>query len=278
MRATLAAAAGGLVAGGLVWLATRPLFAADVFVRTNWRGRPVPTAVGLVVAVGAVAVEAVRAVAAAAGAGEPAEVSRLVALLAVVGFALLGALDDLAGDGGPRGFAGHLGALLRGRLTTGGVKLAGGAALALVVCAPVSGGRPAALLRDAALVALAANLGNLCDRAPGRALKAVAVAFGVLVALAGAPEALGGVAAAVGAGLALVVPDLRERAMLGDAGANALGAAVGLGVVLGCGPGARTAVLGVVAALNLAAEVVSFSRVIEAVPPLRALDRLGRVP
>lgn len=278
MRATLAAAAGGLVAGCLVWLAARPLFTAELFVRTNWRGRPVPTAVGLVVPVGAVAVEAVRAVAAATGAGEPAEVSRLVALLAVVGFALLGALDDLAGDGGPRGFAGHLGALLRGRLTTGGVKLAAGAALALVVCAPVSGGRPASLLRDAALVALAANLSNLCDRAPGRALKAVAVAFAALVALAGAPGALGGVAAAVGAGLALVVPDLRERAMLGDAGANALGAAMGLGVVLACGPGARTAVLGVVAALNLAAEVVSFSRVIEAVPPLRALDRLGRVP
>jgi hypothetical protein len=30
--------------------------------------------------------------------------------------------------------------------------------------------------------------------------------------------------------------------------------------------------------LNLASEAVSFSRVIDAVPPLRALDRAGRRP
>ena len=41
-------------------------------------------------------------------------------------------------------------------------------------------------------------------------------------------------------------------------------------------PTTRTIVLVAVAALNLAAEVVSFSRVIERAPPLRALDRLGR--
>ena len=40
----------------------------------------------------------------------------------------------------------------------------------------------------------------------------------------------------------------------------------------------RTAVLVVVAVLNLASERVSFSRVIGAVPPLRAADRWGRLP
>jgi hypothetical protein len=37
-------------------------------------------------------------------------------------------------------------------------------------------------------------------------------------------------------------------------------------------------VLLVVAGLNLTSEVVSFSRVIDRVPPLRTLDRLGRRP
>jgi UDP-N-acetylmuramyl pentapeptide phosphotransferase/UDP-N-acetylglucosamine-1-phosphate transferase len=74
----------------------------------------------------------------------------------------------------------------------------------------------------------------------------------------------------------MFVPDLRERLMLGDAGANALGAVLGLGVVLACSPGVRTLVLVVVAALNLASELVSFSRVIDRVAPLRALDQLGR--
>jgi hypothetical protein len=275
---SLLALAAGAVAGAVLWVATRGLFAGPLFARQNWRGRSVPTAAGLVVPLAALAVEAARDLGAALGVGDPPGTERTAALLAVVGFGLLGGLDDLAGDGGPRGFAGHLGALARGRLTTGAVKLAGGGALAVVACAPVSGDRPAALLRDAALVALAANLGNLFDRAPGRALKVTGLAFALLVGLAAAPGRLGGVAVAVGAGLALLVPDLRERLMLGDAGANALGGALGLGVVLACGPAARTATLAVVAALNLAAEVVSFSRVIGAVPVLRALDRLGRAP
>jgi hypothetical protein len=57
-----------------------------------------------------------------------------------------------------------------------------------------------------------------------------------------------------------------------------LGAALGLGVVLACAPGTRTVVLVAVALLNLVSERVSFSRVIAAVPPLRAADRFGRQP
>ena len=64
--------------------------------------------------------------------------------------------------------------------------------------------------------------------------------------------------------------------MLGDAGANVLGGVIGLAVVLTCSTGTRTGVLVAVLALNLLAEVVSFSRVIAAVPPLRAIDLLGR--
>jgi UDP-GlcNAc:undecaprenyl-phosphate/decaprenyl-phosphate GlcNAc-1-phosphate transferase len=66
--------------------------------------------------------------------------------------------------------------------------------------------------------------------------------------------------------------------MLGDAGANVLGAAVGLGVVLSCGTTVRLVVLVVVAALNAASELVSFSKVINSTAPLRAVDQLGRRP
>jgi UDP-N-acetylmuramyl pentapeptide phosphotransferase/UDP-N-acetylglucosamine-1-phosphate transferase len=134
------------------------------------------------------------------------------------------------------------------------------------------------LLADAALVALAANLGNLFDRAPGRTLKVSAVAFVALVGGVGLEPRLGGVAATIGAGLALLVPDLRERVMLGDTGANALGAALGFGVVLTCATGTRVGVLVGVVALNAASEAVSFSRVIERVAPLRTIDGWGRLP
>ncbi|MGH9135890.1 MAG: hypothetical protein ACRD0G_02450, partial [Acidimicrobiales bacterium] len=127
------------------------------------------------------------------------------------------------------------------------------------------------------LVALAANLGNLLDRAPGRVTKSTVVTFAVLLAGTGAGSELTGPAMVVGAGLGLLVPDLRERVMLGDAGANALGAAVGVGAVVACSPGVRLVLLAAVAVLNLASEVVSFSRVIDATPPLRWADRVGRV-
>jgi hypothetical protein len=64
--------------------------------------------------------------------------------------------------------------------------------------------------------------------------------------------------------------------MLGDAGANPLGGALGLGLVLGFAPGVRNIALVVVILANLASEAVSFSAVIDRVAPLRYLDRLGR--
>ncbi|HVM02671.1 MAG TPA: hypothetical protein VM263_08370 [Acidimicrobiales bacterium] len=152
-------------------------------------------------------------------------------------------------------------------------------AVVAVAVAP-RGGDPSAarLVADAALVALAANLGNLLDRRPGRAIKAGVAAFVVLAAATGAPGRLAAVAVVAGAAAGLLLDDLRERLMLGDTGANALGGAVGLGVVVACAPATRTAALAVVLALNLASEVVSFGRVIDAVPPLRAVDRWGRRP
>lgn len=262
------------------WAMTSSAFAIPVFDRENFRGRRLPTAVGVLVALVAVVVDAGVALAQAAGA-EPDDAAvaglRLVTV-AALGFALLGLLDDLGGAGESGGFRGHLRSLASGRLTTGAIKLFGGAAVGVVVVSvrePDSLGR---LLADGALVALAANLGNLLDRAPGRTSKAALLALVVLVIGAGAEPVLAGVALVVGAGGGLLPADLGERLMLGDAGANVLGAALGLGVVLACAPVTRTVVLVVVALLNVASERVSFSRVIGAVPPLRVADRFGRQP
>jgi hypothetical protein len=276
----LAGFVAGAVLGAVLWRLSAPAFAHEVFARQNFRGRTLPTAVGVLTAVAAVIVDAVVAVVVAAGA-DPADglVAGLrVVTLAALGFAALGLLDDLGGAGESGGFSGHLKALVGGKLTTGAIKLFGGAAVAVVAVASVEPEDLGRLLLDAALVALAANLGNLFDRAPARTTKVAVLAFVVLVVAAGAEPALTGVAAVIGAGVGLAHPDLRERLMLGDAGANVLGAALGLGVVLACSPGVRTGVLVVVALLNLASERISFTKVINATPPLRALDRLGREP
>jgi hypothetical protein len=72
--------------------------------------------------------------------------------------------------------------------------------------------------------------------------------------------------------------DLGEQVMLGDCGANAVGALLGLRLAARPGRPGRIALLGVITALTLASERISFTRVIEATPVLRELDRLGRRP
>ena len=132
------------------------------------------------------------------------------------------------------------------------------------------------LLVDGAIVALAANLGNLFDRRPGRCIKVGAIGF-VLVVIAGAVSAvLAATAVVVGAALALVLDDLHERLMLGDAGANTLGAVLGVAAISDTADSTKLLILIVLLALNLLSEVVSFSKLIDSVPPLRRADQAGR--
>lgn len=268
----------GFLAGRLCWRLLRGQLAHAAFQRENYRAVPLPTACGLVIPMAVVIVEAGRTLASEVvlAAAAPLSVQRATVLLACVGFALLGLIDDIAGDADRRGFRGHLAALGSGQLTTGGLKLAGGAAVAIVVVSPFAGPGVAQLLADGALVALAANLANLLDRAPGRVGKCQVTAFVVIALVAGAPQSLMGVAVVSGAGLALLPDDLRERVMLGDTGANALGAVLGLAVVHTFSPATRVLVAAGLVLANVASEVVSFSSVIERLAPLRALDNVGR--
>lgn len=273
----LGAVAGG-VGSAMLWQLMRDTFAKPLFARTNVREVEVPTAAGILIPVVLVAAGSVLVLGESASIFDFDTAPLLTSLLAAVGFGLLGLLDDLAGDGTSRGFAGHLRALADGHLTTGAVKLFGGAAVAVIVASTMSIERPGRLLADALLIALSANLANLLDRAPGRVAK-----FAILGALpiglvAGFDERLLGPVIVLGAVVGLLRADLREELMLGDSGANVIGAVAGLAVVLSAAPSTRTIVLVVVTVLNLASEWVSFSRLINATPPLRAFDRLGRRP
>ena len=254
-------------------LSRRPPGGGARWTRTNHRGEPVTLLEGPALTVASVAVSA-------AGPGLPARVRGALAV-AGAGSAAFGGYDDLAGSGSRRGFRGHLGALAQGEVTTGAVKLGGIGATGLVA-AMLLGGGPADVAVNAGLVAGGANLLNLFDLRPGRALK-VALLSGTLLA-AGArrgpsqPGALPAVAAPLGAAAALLPEDLGERAMLGDAGANALGALLGVAAAASLSRPARLALLAVITGLTAASEVVSFTAVIERTPALRWLDMLGRRP
>ena len=279
MTVVLALLVGAATARFLLF-AGRDLLSVPGLARENYRGVSLPTAGGIVIVLAVLVVEAGRATVGALGFGDEPGLTqaRSLVLFAAFGFGLLGLLDDLLGDGRDRGFRGHARALADGRLTTGLVKLVGGAAVAVVLVATPGFASGRRLLVDAVLIALAANLANLLDRAPGRTLKVSAVAYvPMAIALGGGTVGVA-LAPAMGAAFALLPDDLDERLMLGDTGANVVGAVLGLGVVLGFGSVTRTSVLAVLIVLNVAAELVSFSALIERVAPLRALDQLGRRP
>jgi UDP-GlcNAc:undecaprenyl-phosphate/decaprenyl-phosphate GlcNAc-1-phosphate transferase len=247
-------------------LRRRPPRGGPSWDRANHRGEPVTLLEGPAVAVAAVATALVTP-----GLSVPA---RMALAAAGTGGAAFGGYDDLTGSGTSRGFRGHLGALARGEVTSGAVKLAGIGATGLAAGA-LAGGPGADLVINAGLVAGCANLVNLFDLRPGRALK-VTLAAGAALGAA-SPEARLAAAPPLGAALALLPEDLGERAMLGDCGANALGAMLGVAAARLPRP-ARVAVLAAVAGLTAASEVVSFTKVIEATPALRWLDQLGRRP
>lgn len=251
----------------------RPPGGAARWTRLNHRGEPVSLLEGPAVAIGAVA-------GALSGAGLDRG-SRAALVAAGAGAAVFGGYDDLAGKGDRRGFRGHLGALRAGELTTGAIKIAGIGGTGLLsgallrARAPAAPGRAAAdLLVNAGLVAGGANLLNLFDLRPGRAIKVLLAASTLLAGLPGGGAAAG----PAGAAAALLPEDLRERAMLGDAGANALGAMLGAGAAIVLPRPARLAALAAIIGLTAASEVVSFTTVIERTGPLRRIDMLGRRP
>ncbi|HET8766583.1 MAG TPA: hypothetical protein VFM86_04580 [Pedococcus sp.] len=275
MRAPVPGLVPGLLAGVTGSLALRALRAAPPggaarWERTNHAGRPVTLLEGPAYAVGA-------ATGAALLGGGPAPV------LATTTAAALGALDDLAGDSSSKGLRGHLGALARGEVTTGAVKVLGLALTGLATAAlvdrgergPRGGDGPSALdtLVGGAVVAGTANLLNLLDLRPGRALKAT-LALGAVAATR--PRSVVAGASAAGAAVGLLRPDLAGESMLGDTGANAAGALLGTALVQGAGRRGRWTALAVLVGLTLASEKVSFTKVIESTPVLRELDALGR--
>ena len=267
------AVAAAATVGARAALARRAPGGEQRWLRRNHRGEPISLLEGPAVAAGLVAGIL------AAGARSPQTVTT-AQLVAVVGAGTFGVYDDLAEDPSSRskGLRGHLRAALDGELTTGGLKVVGIGTSALVAAA-IGADRttrlPARVLVigiDGALIAASANLVNLLDLRPGRALKASTLAASAMTV-----TGLGAhVAPVLGASFAAAPTDLAEADMLGDGGANALGASLGTALALSAPLPVRVGALAAVVALTVASEKVSFSQVIADTPWLAAVDALGR--
>ena len=297
------------VCAGLGYVLRRKRIKASQWERTNFHGVTVSLRGGVAMAGAAVASAAV----ASALSDQPR--AALGGAVAALGGAVAGYIDDVdqgAHDGGKvaKGLKGHLGALAHGQVTTGVIKIAGIGASALAASALVGSkatsvsGKAADLALNTVLIAGTANLANLLDLRPGRALKATVLvatplsyfscaaaktpasgASGAASATPAAPASASGASAqrllASGlnaAAITALVEDLQETTMLGDTGANAAGALLGTSLAANDSWKLRlgTTLGGV--GLILASEKVAFSKVIAANPALNWLDQLWRRP
>lgn len=282
------------VCAGLGYVLRRKRIKASQWERTNFHGVTVSLRGGVAMAGASVASAAVASVLS----DQPR--AALGGLVASLGGGLAGYIDDVdqgAHDGGKvaKGLKGHLGALAHGQVTTGVIKIAGIGASALAASALVGSkatsvsGKAADLALNTVLIAGAANLANLLDLRPGRALKAtvlVAAPLSYFSCADAKPEASASGASAQrllasglnAAAITALVEDLQETTMLGDTGANAAGALLGTSLAANDSWKLRLGTALGVVGLILASEKVSFSKVIAANPALNWLDQLWRRP
>ncbi len=280
------------VCAGLGYVLRRKRIKASQWERTNFHGATVSLRGGVAMAGAAVASAAV----ASALSDQPR--AAMGGVVASLGGAVAGYIDDVdqgAHDGGKvaKGLKGHLGALAHGQVTTGVIKIAGIGASALAASALVGskatsvGGKVADLVLNTVLIAGTANLANLLDLRPGRALKATVLVaaplsyFSCAAAKTSASPASAQRLLASGlnaAAITALVEDLQETTMLGDTGANAAGALLGTSLAANDSWKLRLGTALGVVGLILASEKVSFSKVIAANPALNWLDQLWRRP
>lgn len=280
------------VCAGLGYVLRRKRIKASQWERTNFHGVTVSLRGGVAMAGASVASAAV----ASAFSDQPR--AALGGVVASLGGGLAGYIDDVdqgAHDGGKvaKGLKGHLGALAHGQVTTGVIKIAGIGASALAASALVGskatsvGGKAADLALNTVLIAGTANLANLLDLRPGRALKATVLVATPLsyfsCAAAKTPASPASAQRLLASGLnaaaiTALVEDLQETTMLGDTGANAAGALLGTSLAANDSWKLRLGTALGVVGLILASEKVSFSKVIAANPALNWLDQLWRRP
>jgi UDP-N-acetylmuramyl pentapeptide phosphotransferase/UDP-N-acetylglucosamine-1-phosphate transferase len=201
----------------------------------------------------------------------------LIYLLVAVGFGALGLLDDLGGDRTTGGFRGHFRRLFKERkLTTGAIKAIFGGVFALIAGWLLTGPSVISTILAALLIALTANALNLIDLRPGRCLAGFLLAAILIVVVLKVNHMLptaGLFYFALSAAILMYPFDARGKIMLGDTGANSLGAVLGLSMALFFSMEWQGVIVALLVAFHIWAEKRSLTKLIEETPLLSRIDR-----
>jgi UDP-GlcNAc:undecaprenyl-phosphate GlcNAc-1-phosphate transferase len=251
--------------------------------RVNYRGRALPSPFGVLVLVAAL-IALIPLTLVDVLASVRLFIAPLVAVaLYSLGVLALGLVDDMLardtrGDGTRRvrGWRGHGAALARGELSTGAIKAFGSLGLALLATRVGFAGSNGRWLLATGVLVLSTNAFNLLDLRPGRATKAFVLLGAGLAIGTASLRPLWALGLFIGPALVAGAYDLRERAMLGDTGANLLGALAGLWLVLTLSTTGQLIALAVLVVITVYGEFCSISALIQRTPGLRQLDALGR--
>jgi UDP-GlcNAc:undecaprenyl-phosphate GlcNAc-1-phosphate transferase len=248
--------------------------------RPNYRGLELPFPLGVLIVVAALLALVPLTLVERVGHTEILYPGLVPVAVYALGVACLGLIDDTLGsprDGvtAPRGWRGHGASALRGELSTGTLKALGSLGLALLVLdfMGMSVGR---WLLAAAVLVLATNALNLLDLRPGRAFKAFVLIGAGLTIGTRELRPLWTLGLFLGPALVAGAYDLREEAMLGDTGANLLGALAGLWMVLTLSQTGQLIALALLVIVTVYGELSSISELVARVPLLRELDSFGR--
>ncbi len=245
------------------------------FTETNYRNEKIPIGMGLLFVI----ISPILII--LAGKYMNLEYESFIISFGIVSMGLMGIMDDFLGTKDDKGFKGHIKALLKGRLTTGGLKAVSGFGIAFLISLSISGDvysveNVGNIVLNTFMIALFTNIINLFDLRPGRACKAYLFLMAISAVFASADTYYFIYVILFGVILGYIRKDLKAMVMLGDTGSNAMGVSLGVLTAFSAPMSFRLTITIVLIALHLVSEFYSFTKIIEKVRLFKFIDDLGR--
>lgn len=196
-------------------------------------------------------------------------------VLMIITLTFSGLIDDILGDDTIKGLKSHILTFFKGRFTTGILKALTDIILGILLSI-LRTHNIIYIILDMLVFILCINCINLLDLRPGRAIKGFVFFISIITLIAKFVN-LHYIIPISTLLLIYIKGEMDEKYMLGDAGANLLGGILGFYAVLVLQPIHKIILFIFQSSLHLLAEIYSLSILIEQVPFLRYLDKMGRM-